>query len=98
RAVLVESFFAGEGAPAYQVNHATMIALADGVRVDHVRLMEDGREAFNISTLKVLLGRKVTYKIFNLTSGAAVSRYQALLRFDGEGSRVETYGVNLLNK
>jgi Fe-S cluster assembly protein SufD len=97
-ATLVESFFAADGAPAYQVNDATMIALADGVRLDHVRLMEDGREAFNISTLKVLLGRNVTYKIFNLTSGAAVSRYQALLRFDGQGSRVETYGVNLLNK
>jgi Fe-S cluster assembly protein SufD len=97
-ATLVESFFAADGAQAYQVNDATMIALADGVRLDHVRLMEDGREAFNISTLKVMLGRDAAYKTFNLTSGAAVSRYQALVRFDGEGSRAETYGVNLLNK
>ena len=95
---LVESFVASDGAQAYQVNDATMIALGDGAQLDHVRLMEDGREAFNISTLKAVLGRDATYNIFNLTSGGAVSRYQALLRFDGEGSRAHTYGVNLLNK
>lgn len=97
-ATLVESFLAADGAQAYQVNDATMIALGDGARLDHVRLMEDAREAFNISTLKAVFGRDATYSIFNLTSGGAVSRYQAMLRFDGEGSRVHTYGVNLLNK
>jgi Fe-S cluster assembly protein SufD len=96
-ATLVESFFCADGAQAYQVNDATMIAVGDGTQLDHVRLMEDGREAFNISTLKTVLGRNAIYKIFNLTSGAAVSRYQGLLRFDGEGARAETYGVNLLN-
>jgi Fe-S cluster assembly protein SufD len=97
-ATLVESFFAADGAQAYQVNDATMIAVGDGARLDHVRLMEDGREAFNVSTLKAVLGRDAAYKIFNLTSGGAVSRYSAHLRFDGAGSRVETYGVNLLNQ
>ena len=32
-----------------------------------------------------------------MTSGAGVSRYQATIVFAGEGSRVETNGVNLLN-
>ena len=82
-ATLVESFLAAEGAGAYQINDATMIALGDGARLDHVRLMEDGREAFNISTLKAVLGRDATYSVFNMTTGGAVSRYQALLRFDG---------------
>ncbi len=94
---LVESFFAADGAQAYQVNDATMIAVGDRARLDHVRLMDDGREAFNISTSKVVLGRDAAYTTFNLTSGGAVSRYQVHLRFDGEGSRAETYGVNLLN-
>jgi Fe-S cluster assembly protein SufD len=96
-ATLVESFLAAEGVAAYQVNDATMIAIGDGARLDHVRLMEDAREAHNISTLKAVLGRDASYKTFNLTSGAALSRYSALVRFDGEGSRAETYGVNLLN-
>ena len=97
-ATLVESFFAADDASAYQVNDATMIALGDGARLDHVRLMEDGREALNISTMKAVLGRNASYKLFNQTTGGAISRYQALIRFDGEGARVETYGVNLLNK
>jgi len=97
-ATLVESYFAADGTSLYQVNDAIMIALGDGARLDHVRLMEDGREAFNISTLKALLGRNASYKNFNQTSGGVVSRYQALIRFDGEGSRAETFGVNLLNK
>ncbi|ETR75007.1 FeS assembly protein SufD [Afipia sp. P52-10] len=96
-ATLVESFIASDGVSAYQVNDATMIAVGDGASLDHVRLMEDAREAVNIATSKTVLGRDASYKIFNLTSGAAVSRYQALLRFDGEGARAETYGVNLLN-
>lgn len=94
---LVESFFAAGGVPAYQVNDAMMIAIGDGARLDHVRLMEDAREALNISTLKVVLGRNASFNAFNLTGGGAVSRYQAALRFDGEGSRAQTYGVNLLN-
>ncbi|MDQ8731559.1 Fe-S cluster assembly protein SufD [Bradyrhizobium sp. LHD-71] len=97
-ATLVESFFAADGAQNYQVNDATMIAVGDGARLDHVRLMEDGREAFNIATLKSVLGRDAAYKIFNLTAGGAVSRYQGVVRFDGQGSRLETYGVNLLNE
>lgn len=96
-ATLIESFFAADASASYQVNDATMIAIGDGASLDHVRLMEDARQAANIATLKAVLGRDATYKVFNLTSGAAVSRYQAMLRFDGEGSRVETYGVNLLN-
>ena len=96
-ATLVESFIATDSTAAYQVNDATLIAVGDGASLDHVRLMEDARQAANIATLKTVLGRKATYKVFNLTSGAAVSRYQAMLRFDGEGSRAETYGVNLLN-
>ncbi len=87
-ATLVESFFAADGAPAYQVNDATMIALGDGVRLDHVRLMEDGREAFNISTLKVLLGRNVDLQDLQPhqrrcgepLSGAAALRWRRLAR------------------
>ncbi|WP_163980768.1 SufD family Fe-S cluster assembly protein, partial [Raoultella ornithinolytica] len=90
-------FIATDSTATYQINDATMIAVGDGASLDHVRLMEDTRQAANIATLKTVLGRKANYKVFNLTSGAAVSRYQAMLRFDGEGSRVETYGVNLLN-
>jgi len=96
-ATLVESYVAAEGAGAYQVNDLLITAIGDRARLDHVRLTEDGREAFNISSAMVTLGAHAHFNTFGMTSGASVSRYQATIVFAGEGARVETNGVNLLN-
>jgi Fe-S cluster assembly protein SufD len=96
-ATLVESYIAAEGAKTYQVHDSLIVSIGDGARLDHVRLTEDGREAFNISSNQVTLGAKAHFNTFGLTSGSGVSRYQATIAFAGEGSRVETNGVNLLN-
>jgi Fe-S cluster assembly protein SufD len=96
-ATLVESYIAAEGAKAYQVHDSLVLAVGDGARLDHVRLIEDGREAFNISSSVVTLGAKSHFNTFGMTSGSHVSRYQAVIAFAGEGSKVETNGVNLLN-
>jgi Fe-S cluster assembly protein SufD len=96
-ATLVESYIAADGAKAYQVHDSLVISIGDGARLDHVRLIEDGREAFNISSSQVTLGANAHFNTFGLTSGSHVSRYQAVIAFAGEGSRVETNGVNLLN-
>lgn len=96
-ATLVESYIAAGDANAYQVHDSLVLAIGDGARLDHVRLIEDGREAFNISSAAVTLGGKAHFNTFGMTSGSHVSRYQAVVAFAGEGSRVETHGVNLLN-
>jgi Fe-S cluster assembly protein SufD len=94
---LVESYIAADGAKAYQAHDSLVVAVGDGARLDHVRLIEDSREAFNISSSVVTLGAKAHFNTFGINSGALVSRYQAMIAFAGEGSRVETNGVNLLN-
>ena len=96
-ATLVESYIAAEDAKTYQVHDSLVVSIGDGARFDHVRLIEDGREAFNISSAVVTLGAKAHYNTFGMTSGSNVSRYQAVIAFAGEGSKVETNGVNLLN-
>ena len=96
-ATLVESYIPADGANAYQVHDSLIVAIGDGARLDHVRLIEDGREAFNISSSVVTLGANAHFNTFGMTSGSNVSRYQAVIAFAGEGSRVETNGVNLLN-
>jgi Fe-S cluster assembly protein SufD len=96
-ATLVESYISADGAKAYQVHDSLIIAIGDGARLDHVRLVEDGREDFNISSSVVTLGTNAHFNTFGMTSGSNVSRYQAIIAFAGEGSRVETNGVNLLN-
>ncbi len=96
-ATLVESYIAADGAKAYQVHDSLVVSIGDGARLDHVRLIEDGREAFNISSAVVTLGAHAHFNTFGMTTGSLVSRYQAVIAFAGEGSRVETNGVNLLN-
>jgi Fe-S cluster assembly protein SufD len=96
-ATLVESYIAADGAGAYQVHDALVVLIGDGARLDHVRLIEDGGEAFNISSAVVTLGANAHFNTFGMTSGGNVSRYQAVIVVAGEGSRVETNGVNLLN-
>ncbi len=96
-ATLVESYIAGDGASSYQVHDALVVSIGDGSRLDHVRLVEDGREAFNICSGLVTLGGHAHYNTFGMTTGARASRYQATIVCAGEGSQVETNGVNLLN-
>jgi Fe-S cluster assembly protein SufD len=96
-ATLVESYIAAEGAKTYQVHDSLLVSIGDHARLDHVRLIEDSREAFNISSATVTLGAHAHFNTFGLTSGAGVSRYQPTIVFAGEGSEVTTNGVNLLN-
>jgi Fe-S cluster assembly protein SufD len=96
-ATLVESYIGAESAKAYQVHDSLVVSIGDNARLDHVRLIEDSREAFNISSAVVSLGAHAHFNTFGMTSGAGVSRYQAVIAVAGEGSRVETNGVNLLN-
>jgi Fe-S cluster assembly protein SufD len=96
-ATLVESYIAAEGATVYQAHDSLLVSIGDNARLDHVRLIEDSRDAFNISSSVVTLGARAYFNTFGMTSGASVSRYQAVIAFAGEGSKVETNGVNLLN-
>ncbi len=94
---LVESYIAADGVKTYQAHDSLVVAIGDNSRLDHVRLVEDSREAVNICSAVITLGAHAHFNTFGLTSGAALSRYQATIAFAGEGSRVETNGVNLLN-
>src|SRR5258708_1360945 len=55
-ATLVESYIAADGAKAYQAHDSLVISIGNNSRLDHVRLVEDGRDAFNLSSPIVTLG------------------------------------------
>ncbi len=97
QATLIESFVAADDASAYQAHDAVVLWAGEGAHLHHIRLVEDARDAANISTAIVTLGARTQFKTFNLTSGAAVSRYQAFIRFSGEGAHADVNGVSLLN-
>src|SRR5258708_7142466 len=95
-ATLVESYIAAGGAKAYQVHDSLITAIGDGARLDHVRLVEDGREAFNISSSVVTLGANAHFNTFGMTSGSNISRDHANIAVAGGGSRGQTNGVKRL--
>ena len=97
RATLVESYLSVDGADSYQINDTLLLSVADDARLDHIRLIEDGSDALNISSSFATLGARAHLNAFALTAGGAVSRYQTAITCAGEGSRVESSGVNLLN-
>ena len=96
-ATLVESYIAAEGAKAYQTHDGLIVSIGNNTRLDHVRLVEESRDAFNISSAVVTIGAHANLNTFCMVTGASVSRYQPTIVFAGDGSRVETNGVNLLN-
>jgi len=96
-ATLVESYICAEDTGNYQVHDSFVIHIGDGARLDHVRLTEDSREAFNISSSVITVGHKAHFNTFGMNTGTIVSRYQAVINIVGDHSQVETNGVNLLN-
>jgi Fe-S cluster assembly protein SufD len=96
RATLVESFIAAEGAMAHQSNDAVIIRIGDGAELSHVRLMADETDAINITSQVFTVGAKAKLSLFNMTSGAAVSRFQGFITLVGEGTELSINGVNLL--
>lgn len=97
RATIVETFIAA-GANAYQINDAVLVSVGDDADVAHIRLMDDAPDAVNITSLFVTIGANVKFNLFNMTTGAAVSRLQGFVTLAGEGSELSINGVNLLQK
>ncbi|NPU64186.1 Fe-S cluster assembly protein SufD [Bradyrhizobium sp. 83012] len=96
RVTLVETAIAAAGAAAYQANDAAVVWVGDEAQLSHVRLMRDASDAVNVSSELFTVGAKSRLNLFNMTSGAAVSRLQAFFTMAGEGSELIVNGVNLL--
>src|SRR6202012_2070073 len=75
RATLVESFIAAEGATSHQANDAVIVWIGDGAELSQIRLMADAADAINITSQIFTIGAKAKFNLFNMTSGAAVSRF-----------------------
>jgi Fe-S cluster assembly protein SufD len=96
RITLIESFVAADGAKAYQANDTLVVWIGDRAEVSQVRLMADSSDAVNISSHILTIGANARVNLFNMTSGAAVSRLQGFISLTGEGSELLVNGVNLL--
>jgi Fe-S cluster assembly protein SufD len=98
RATIVETFVAAERAGGYQVNDAVVLWIGDEADVAHVRLMDDAADAVNVTSQFITVGARTKLGVFNMTTGAALSRLQSWITLAGEGSELSVNGVNLLKQ
>ena len=95
RAMLVESHL-GSTASEDQVNTVLELKVGDEAHVDHIKITGAGAGALHVSTLMAAIGAHVRFNEFLFTTGAAVVRNQAFVRFDGEGTIAGIRGASLL--
>jgi Fe-S cluster assembly protein SufD len=95
RAMLVESHL-GSTASEDQVNTVLELKVGDEAHVDHIKITGAGAGALHVSTLMAAIGAHARFNEFLFTTGGAVVRNQAFVRFDGEGTIAGIRGASLL--
>jgi Fe-S cluster assembly protein SufD len=95
RAMLVESHL-GAGIREDQVNTVVELEVGDDAHVDHIKITGEGAGTLHLSTLVAAIGAHARFNEFLFTTGGAVVRNQAFVRFNGEGTIAHIGGANLL--
>jgi len=92
---LVNSVTGADGV-AYQSNSLVEIVAGDDARVHYVRNNGSGRDSISVHTLGARIGARSELNIFNITTGAGLSRHEIRLTFAGADAKAGIRGVGLL--
>ena len=84
----------GDG--VYLHNSVTEIQVANDAHLSHVRLQDEARTAFHLSTLYADIADGATYDSFALNLGARLARTEIHARLAGTGATVHLNGAQLL--
>jgi Fe-S cluster assembly protein SufD len=93
-ASLVETHLGNLG--AYVNCSVTEALLAANSRLDRVKLQNDGRNAIHLANFQIRLGERAILRDCTVTSGAATTRQQGFVSFDGEHADAKLAGAYLL--
>lgn len=94
-AVVVETF-AGAAGSAYWTNSVTDIDVGANASVRHYKRQAESIGAFHTALTRVSLARDARYAAAAIATGAALSRNETRVSFDGEGADCEISGGALL--
>jgi Fe-S cluster assembly protein SufD len=87
----IEEVFLGRG-PSL-TNAVTELVLADGARLEHVRLQLEADDAFHVGVVHAEQGAEASLAAHTFTLGARISRSELRARLQGEGARVAANGL-----
>jgi Fe-S cluster assembly protein SufD len=91
RATIAELYVGGPG--AYLVNGVTELVLGEGAELEHVKLQEDGADAFHVSSVFAELGARSRLAAHSIALGARLSRGEVRARLAGEGAAIDVSGL-----
>lgn len=94
-ATVLESY-GSLGLNGLQRNAVTEIVVDDKAAIDHIKLQREGADALHLGTWLVTLREDARYNAFQVSLGAALTRNQLYVRFDGEGSATDISGAFLM--
>jgi Fe-S cluster assembly protein SufD len=94
RLTLIET---SNGTGRYLHNPVTEVHVADGARLDHVRIQTDAPDAFHMATLYIAVAAGGTYDGFTLNVGGRITRTEIHATLDGTGATAHLNGAQLLD-
>lgn len=86
----------GQGVGPYFANAVTEIEVGNEAILHHYRVQAETVDATHLSTLNVRVGRDATYDAFTLSMGGRLSRTEATVRLEGEGSHCGLNGAYMM--
>ncbi len=93
-ATIIESHQGSDGAGAF-INTLCEFRVADGARLEHVRLNASASGTTSVSTQIAWLGAGADFSSLNIAIGGAVSRHQAFVTCAGAGAKLSLRGATL---
>jgi len=85
----------GEG--TYLHNPVLEVTLGAGAKLAHLRLQDESRAAFHVSTLYADIAARATYDSFALTLGGKLARMEVHAKLAGEGASAHLNAAQLLS-
>lgn len=77
----------------HQTNGVVSLDVADGAKVNFVTLQDEGLGTLHLATLSARIGARSELNTLTLSAGAATSRRQAFVAFQGERSNATLVGA-----
>lgn len=94
-ATLLESY-GTLGMPGLQRNAVTELKLGDKSAIRHIKLQREALETIHLNVWNANIAADARYNAFQLSLGAALTRNQLYVRFDGEGSATDVSGATMM--
>ena len=92
RFTVVESYVGTKG-ESYFTNAVSEAIIGENAAVEHLRIQQEGRQAYHISSGWSRQLRNSRYTTFNIDLGGKLARHDTRAVLDGEGGEANLYGL-----